>query len=365
MPRAKLKGVNTVKKRLSDGTVRRYYYHRASGTPLPSDPNSREFLLAYAEAEKARPKDAGTIAALIRSYSLSLKFERLATSTQKEYRRILTKLEDRFGTMPIAALASPKVRRIFLDYHEEIGREHPREADNRMTLLQVVFNYAISRGELRDNPIVGLERLHRADRAEFVWTERDVTGFMKDAPAELQQALVLAICTGQRYGDLIRLRWADYDGNAITLRQRKTGARVNVRCLPTLRAMLDGMPKRGPFILTRPDGRPWFTEKNDKALSKAWREHARAAGITELHFHDLRGTAVTTMNEAGLTPQQIASVTGHTFKSVLTILERYSARTQRLSDAAMLAWENAQATGFANPLQTTPLTAEAVWKKEE
>jgi len=26
-----------------------------------------------------------------------------------------------------------------------------------------------------------------------------------------------------------------------------------------LKAMLDGMQRRGPFMLTRPDGRPWFT----------------------------------------------------------------------------------------------------------
>lgn len=124
---------------------------------------------------------------------------------------------------------------------------------------------------------------------------------MDSAPIELQQALILAIHTGQRYGDLIRLRWSDFDGQAISLRQSKTGARVYIPATGALLRVLASMARRGPFILTRADGRPWFTENNDKALSKAWREHAHSAGIKELHFHDLRGTAVTMMNEAGVT----------------------------------------------------------------
>ena len=44
----------------------------------------------------------------------------------------------------------------------------------------------------------------------------------------------------------------------------------------------------------------------------------------ELHFHDLRGTAVTLLSEAGCTPQQIATITGHSLKTVHRILERTS-----------------------------------------
>jgi integrase len=263
-------------------------------------------------------------------------------------------MEERFGTLPVKALASPKVRGVFLSYQEEIGRDRPREADNRLSVLSAVFSYAASKGEIADNPLKGFERIYHADRSEFIWTEADLAKFMEGAPIELQQALILAIHTGQRYGDLIRLRWADYDGEAITLRQGKTGARVYVPASAALRRMLDGMERHGPFILTRADGRPWFTERNDKALSKAWRQHARAVGITELRFHDLRGTAVTLMNEAGVSIQQTAAITGHTMQSATRILERYGARTRRLAEAAIHAFENAKETRFANRLQTAP-----------
>lgn len=366
MVSVKLKGVNTVRKRLADGTVKVFYYHRATGARLPDDPSSDEFQRALADAKEIAPKDTGTVAALIRVYQSSLKFEKKRESTKREYRRMLIALEGKFGTMPLRALRSPKVRGVFLNYHEEIGRDRPREADNRLSVLSAVFSYAASKGDIHDNPIKGFDRLYTGDRAEIVWTERDVAKFMKAAPLELQQALILAIHTGQRYGDLIRLRWADYDGASISLTQSKTGAKIDVRASATLKQMLDRMARRGPYILTRPDGRPWFTEKDDKALSKAWREHMDKASMyakpwadmsgeerrAQLHFNDLRGTAITLLAEAGCTIPEIVSITGHTMQSATRILERYMKRTKALASAAIIRFENAPETSFANRLQT-------------
>lgn len=352
MGRVRIRGVNTVRKTLADGTRVVYRYHRASGTPLPGEPGSPEFLEAYVAADKATPKDAGTVAALIRLYTLSLRFEKKAPATQREYRRILTLLEAEFGAMSIKALASPRVRKVFLDYQEGVARKTPREADNRLSVLSAAFSYAASRGEIAENPIKGFERLHSGDRREFVWTEGEIAKFMAGAPVELQQALILALHTGQRYGDVIRLRWSDYVDGALSLRQRKTGAPVTVPAMSGLRAMLDAMPQRGPFILTREDGRPWHTERDDKALSKAFHAHARGVGIEALEFRDLRGTAVVMLSAAGLEVPQIASITGHTMKSALDILERYGARNRAVAKAAVLRLENAPETVFANRLQT-------------
>jgi integrase len=272
---------------------------------------------------------------------------------------MLTQLETTFGTMPIAALASPRVVGKFIDYQEEIGSDRPREADNRLTILSTVFAYAKRRGRIGRNPLDGFERLYHGNRAEKIWTEADVLKFMKGAPVELQRAMILAIHTGQRYGDLVRLRWADHDGEGISLRQSKTSQRVWIKCTSALTAMLESAPKEGPFILARSDGRPWHTAKDDKALGKAWTMHMKQAGLysgqpgNQLHFNDLRGTAVTLLAEASATVPQIASITGHTLESVTRILEKYLARTRRLSEAAIYAFENAKGTEFANRLQTT------------
>jgi hypothetical protein len=74
------------------------------------------------------------------------------------------------------------------------------------------------------------------------------------------------------------------------------------------------------------------------------------------HFNGLRGTAVMLLAEAGCTVPEIVSITGHTLQSATRILEKYLARTKAISDAAILKFENATATGFAKRLQTTVAT---------
>ena len=94
-----LAGIFSTRKRLSDGSSRTYWYHRASGNRLPGDYGSAEFLAAYLEANRIVPENTETVEYLIREYLMSPKFERnLATRTKAEYRRMLTHLEAEFGS---------------------------------------------------------------------------------------------------------------------------------------------------------------------------------------------------------------------------------------------------------------------------
>ena len=361
MVETKLRGVNTVPKRLANGKIKVYYYHRATGQRLPGKPGDADFLAAYAQADKIEPRNLHNVATLISTYLRSVRFAKKRETTQREYKRMLSKLEAEFGPMPIKALESPKVRGVFLDYQEEIGRDRPREADNRLTVLSAVFSHAKRRGDIPVNPLEGFERMHSKNRADMIWTEGPIARFMESAPVELQRAMILAMHTGQRYGDLIRLRWSDYDGASIKLTQRKTAQPVYLPCTEQLKKVLDSIPRQCPYILARADGRPWFTAKNDKELSKQWTAHMKRCGLyaedesERLELADLRGTAVTLMAEAKCTIPMIVAVTGHTLQSATRILERYMARTSRMAEAAILHFENAKATQFANRLQTADM----------
>ncbi len=67
-----------------------------------------------------------------------------------------------------------------------------------------------------------------------------------------------------------------------------------------------------------------------------------------LHLNDLRGTAVTLLTEAGCTIQQVCSITGHTLDSTPRILRHYLTSTEAIGRAAILRFENAPETAFAN-----------------
>jgi integrase len=142
---------------------------------------------------------------------------------------------------------------------------------------------------------------------------------------------MLALHTGQRQADLLALPWSAYDGKAITLRQGKSRRLVYVPATRALAASLAAAPRRATTILVTLQGTPWAKRR----FHEVWSETAAAAGITDLHFHDLRGTAVTMLAEAGCTVPEIATITGHSQVHAQRILDRYLARTRTLAESAI------------------------------
>ena len=81
-----------------------------------------------------------------------------------------------------------------------------------------MLTWAVDRGRLSTNYLKGFKRLYHSDRAEIIWLPEHIHAFMTAAPVEIQRALILALHTGQRQGDLLRLPWSAYDGERIRLR---------------------------------------------------------------------------------------------------------------------------------------------------
>ena len=195
---------------------------------------------------------------------------------------------------------------------------------------------AEERGKIDINHAIKPGRLYDRDRSDLIWLPKHIAAFGKVASVELRLAMVLALCTGQRQGDLIKMTWGQYDGQWIDLRQSKGKRRVSVPIHRDLKKILDRVPKRSTLILTTSTGLPW---KSDWFRNR-WRDASKAAGIKDLHFHDLRGTAVTMLAEAGCSNAEIAAITGHSMTHVETILVKYMSLTRDLARSAMTKLEN-------------------------
>jgi integrase len=94
----------------------------------------------------------------------------------------------------------------------------------------------------------------RGSRADRIWSENDI------AELKAVAGLELALWTGQRQGDLLRLRRSDYDCKRIVLKQSKTGRSVSVPVSQSLAEMLSEARRQGPYILTTAAGRPWTSD---------------------------------------------------------------------------------------------------------
>lgn len=342
--RVKLAGINTVRKRLADGSVRLYYYHRATGKPLRGEPGTDVFLKSFAEAAKSAPaKGDPTLSDLIRGFESSPDYAKWSDDTKSVAKWIFAKIDREFGDMTVAAIEeedesgrSP-ARKAFLRWHSRMAANHPRGADNTLGHLQRVLSWAKYADECGRNPLATFRRAYQNDRSDMIWLPEHIERFTEHASPEIFGLMMLALHTGQRQGDIIRMPWSAYDGRALTIRQGKSKQRVYIPCTTALKEFLDERQKtkNGPLILTTPTGIAWKRSN----LGDQWAATAEDAEIEELHFHDLRGTAVTMLAEAGCTTPEIAAITGHKMKTVDAILEKYLARTKTLAINAIAKLE--------------------------
>lgn len=330
--RVNLKGIHQVKKRLADGSIATYYYAWRGGPRIEAPPGTEGFVQEFTDAQNGRKKGArGTLLQLTAEFRTSGEFTSLSKHTQDAYLRYIKLIEAKFGNMPLAVLSDPEVRGEFKEWRDGMAAK-PRKADYAWTTLARVLSIAKDRGRIPVNPCEKGGRLYEANRTEILWTDDQITAFEKVASKELRLALTLALWTGQRQGDVLRMRWSDYDGETIKLVQSKTGAAVAIRVIDPLRSLLKDTKKRGPFICTNTRGKPWTSD----GFKTSWGKACKRAGIAGVTFHDLRGTAITRLAMVGATSHEISGVTGHSIHDVEAMLDRhYMGQRAALGDKAM------------------------------
>jgi integrase len=335
--RVRLKGINSKRKRLADGTFRTYYYLGKAGPRIHGEPGSAEFSASYLEAAAALRKPAqGVILTILAGYQRSDEFLSLAPRTRIDYAKQIKAIEKEFGDFPLSALSDRRTRGEFMEWRDKLALSSRRQADYAWTTLARVLSWAMDRGLTTANPCARGGRLYRGSRADKIWTDDDEAAFLRVAPPHLHLALTFALWTGQRQGDLLRLTWPQYDGSHIRLRQSKTGVRVVIPVGAPLKAALDAVKpvKATGVILRTSDGTPWADEGH--GFRSSWRKACAAAGVVGVTFNDLRGTAVTRLALAECTEAEIATITGHSLRDVRSILDaHYLHRDPALAESAI------------------------------
>ena len=324
--RVRLKGINSLTARLADGTVRTYWYAWKGGPRINAEPGTPEFIRLYSEAVAARQKKNDDIfRSLIDYFKDQSEYGRLGEKSKRAYDQYLKLIDAEFGLMPIGALEDRRARGDFKAFRNTFAST-PRKADYVWTTIARVLSVAKDHGKISVNVCERGGRLYESDRSEIVWTADDIRSFCDVASVELQAALLLALWTGQRQGDLLRLTWTNYDGVYIRMRQSKgrggKGRRVTIPVGPPLKAVLDAAlrEKRSAVtILVNSFGRPW----TEDGFRTSWDKAFKKASLKELHFHDLRGTAVTRLALSNCSVPEIASITGHSMKTVQEILDAH------------------------------------------
>ncbi|NPD16484.1 hypothetical protein HOY34_14905 [Xinfangfangia sp. D13-10-4-6] len=81
------------------------------------------------------------------------------------------------------------------------------QADYTFATFASILAWTYDRGHTLANPCEKPGKVYRGGRAESIWQDAGEAAFRASAPPRLWLAWFLAVWTGQRQGDLLRLTW--------------------------------------------------------------------------------------------------------------------------------------------------------------
>src|SRR5262249_14506244 len=111
--RVRLKGINSITKKLADGTVRSYWYAWKGGPPLRGAPGTPEFIASYNEAAARKAaKPDGTLLGILMKFQEAQEFRDRAERTRAAYTGKIKLIEREFGDFPLCALSDRRTRGI-------------------------------------------------------------------------------------------------------------------------------------------------------------------------------------------------------------------------------------------------------------
>jgi len=154
---------------------------------------------------------------MIAGWERSPNWAKLAPRTQAQYQTYLRHL------LVVEKAAVKDIRRAqLLDIRDAVMTAKGAGAAIAFArTTSAAFGWAVDRGWIEHSPAHKLQKDIQHGNLP-AWTEGDVDLALTHLPEHLRRAVVLALYTGQRRGDLIAMPWTAYDGAHIRLMPEKT-----------------------------------------------------------------------------------------------------------------------------------------------
>lgn len=273
----------------------------------------------------------GTFNALIAQFYQSVSFVTSADATKRSYRSTLEQFRKEYGDLKVATLKTQHVDQIL----GKIAERSPSQASNTRKRLFQLMALAVKWGYRSDNPMLTADRVKHKAKGYRTMTEADIDLFRSHWPTQSpqRQAFEILLYTGLRRKDAVHLGRQHIQGGEIVTRTSKSGGQVEIRIPihPDFRSVLDSITHGHLNLIVTVHG----AARSDKAFTDWFSEAGKAAGITlQCSPHTMRKAACRRLAEAGCTPWEIMSITGH---RDLDEVERYcrDANKTLLSNSAI------------------------------
>ncbi len=246
-------------------------------------------------------------------------FETLKPRTRDRYMTSLSALTPMFAGLRLGDIGSAK-----LDEYERARRSVVTTSTIRRDLLclSIMMTLAEEWEWIDRNPVLPFLRARgkrglteAAPRTRYLTIEEEAR-IIANADAHHRPAIMLAIDTGLRRGELHELTWGDVDLGAgriiVRAEHAKSGVARLVPLLDRARGVLELLGPGAPdqHVIRPTDARRYIARS--KALLVALQAAAKAAGLSDLVWHDLRRTCGCRLLQVyGLSMEKVSAWLGH------------------------------------------------------
>ena len=268
------------------------YYHVTTVAPRIWTPLGRDrakAFLMWARLEGGQPDlSIKTFEAIARRYELEV-IPTKARRTQVDNLKELAKLRAVFGRVQIDAIKPHHVR----GYMDKRGEQAKARANREKALLSHVFNKAREWGYTdATNPCQGVKGFKESGRDRYV-SDDEFQAVWDKADQTLRDAMDLALLTGQRPADVLKIKREDLRDGALWIVQNKTKAKRAIELTGELAALIERINARprerlSAWLIQDDDGQPLGTFGLRSRFDKA----RRLAGV-DFQFRDIRAKAAT------------------------------------------------------------------------
>lgn len=188
--------------------------------------------------------------------------------------------------------------------------------------LSAVLNVAIREwGSPIVNPVPSIKKPSSSQGRTRRLDSNEEEKLLEQLAPHYRRVVEFALATGMRRGEILSLKWRDVDFKKRTafLPITKNGESRRVPLSSKALSLLNEQANATSQADSK-DAEHVFPV-HYIALDKAWVRARTNAGVSDLHFHDLRHEAISRFFELGLNMMEVASISGH--KS-LQMLKRYT-----------------------------------------
>lgn len=275
---------------------------------------------------------------LFRRYQLTPEAQSSAPNTKVLRARAFDAAIRRFhGTLSIADIEDRGFRTRLYDWRDA-NAHRPHAIRDAIKMISTVFNWAVDRNIMRDNPAAGFKHFKSGSRADIIWTPDTIGAFREAASPALRDAFDVGLWTALRTTDVCNLRGYNFEDGWLTVTPKKTRKHGITLYLPyhllyPLASVIfnntSNQRKVERHFLVNDVGEPW----TESWLRRCFATTIEKAGIDPvLQFRDLRGTCITRLLEAGCTPAEVGAISGHGIAA--GNMRSYAARTRPLAENA-------------------------------